>query len=204
MEERQKALRPLVTKFQETKDAAIFNGILARVDNLILYTIHKYVRCRRYLWHVNKQELYHAAIIGVYRAVLTARDCEDGGKITARIIAYIKSNIRLHFGYYQKEYEWISMDTKFAKYMIESRLIQSDEDVYKKLESEFINEKFNKLIADGILTAIEYTALYSRFAEHKNYKDVGAILSCSGVTACKRIHAILSRIRSLVPITEFE
>lgn len=94
MQPRQEVIRKLVTEYQKTKSVASFEGILKRVDDIIVGKILHLQNILPHLKNVNFSDVYQTAIVGVGNAITTARDNENGNIITARIIAYVKAAIK--------------------------------------------------------------------------------------------------------------
>ena len=94
MRPQQEVLPKLVKEYQETGSKKAFEGILKRVDNLIISSLNKYDRYFPYLQRVDFDSKYQTALVGLGKALVSTRPEEDGGKITARILAYIKSELK--------------------------------------------------------------------------------------------------------------
>ena len=94
MRPQREVLRKLITKYQKTESEATFEGILKRVDDIVVRKVHQLRRRFAHLKKLDFEDIYQTAISGVYDAVRTAKDCEDGNKVMARVIAYVTAAIR--------------------------------------------------------------------------------------------------------------
>jgi len=182
-----RVLKELVFKFKKTKDKTIFLKILKRIDNLIVSVVNKFI-ARKFLYQNKEyhQDFYHSAIIGVYRGINTAKESESGRVLQARLIAYMKAEIR-NFCDNPKEKKII--------FDIYKDTIVSGETVYEDLERELLRERYSKLILDNIITLDEFNLLCIKFVKHTKMKDIMKITYHSDNWIRKKIKSILRRIR---------
>lgn len=184
-----KMLKKLTFEFRETGDNKIFLKILSRIDNLIVFTVNNYIR-RRPQYH-NKdigQDFYHSAIIGVYRAIGTAKESESGRKLQARYIAYMKAQIR---NFCDNPQEWKIINSVYGS----KDLVVPEETVYRDLETTFLQERFVKLVTDEIITPSELNLIYLKFVEDVKIKTLAEIYGQSAHLIRKQIKSIVKRIR---------
>ncbi|MHA1592385.1 MAG: hypothetical protein ACTSUP_07940 [Candidatus Heimdallarchaeaceae archaeon] len=171
MRPQQEVLRKLVSEYQETHSRSSFEGILKRVDWLVLYVINKLQNQFFYYKNIGFDELYQTAVVGVGEAILTVKKTENGDKIVARIIAYIRAAIKRSF--------------KVPKEI-------SGGGICEKYLSDFSKEELSKMI-DIIdfceieiypyLNEAEQDLLHKRFFESKTYREIAKTADCgkSGV-----------------------
>jgi len=182
-------LKKLVFEFKKTKDKAIFLKILKRIDNLIVSVVNKFVGKRPQFQNKdNYQDFYHSAIVGVYKGISTAKEFESGRILQARLIAYMKAEIR-NFCDNPKE-------RKIVSSIYENKdMIVSGETVYQDLEREFLRERYGKFISDNIITSEEFKLLCMKFVDEMKVKDLVVIVGHSDNWIRKKIKSILRRIR---------
>lgn len=178
-------LKELALEFVETKNPNIFTEIIKKVDRLLLYTIHKARKRRYHLKNVALQDLYHSAIVGLYRALLKVKADEPGSKIITKIVRYVTNEI--------------VKDNKRSK---EKSFALSDEDklvdntlVYKDLEMEFIRERFWKLIDDDVISLEEFEMIVMRFINDMTLEEIAAQFGNSKDTVSKTIENVLHRMK---------
>jgi hypothetical protein len=185
-----KILKQLTFEFKETGDNKIFLKILSRIDNLIVFTVNNYIRRRPQYYNKNiAQDFYHSAIIGVYRAIGTAKESESGRKLQARYIAYMKAQIR---NFCDNPQEWKIINSVYGS----KDLIVPEETVYHDLEVEFLRERFIKLITDDIITPTELNLIYLKFVAGVKMQTLVGIYGKSAHLIRKQIKSIVKRIRT--------
>ena len=185
-----KILKQLTFEFKETGDNKVFLKIMARIDNLIVYTVNNYIRRRPQFHNKNiAQDFYHSAIIGVYRAIGTAKESESGRKLQARYIAYMKAQIR---NFCDNPQEWKIINSVYGS----RDLIVREETVYRDLENEFLRDRFIKLITDDIITPSELNLIYLKFVEDTKMQTLVEIYGQSAHLIRKQISSIVRRIKT--------
>lgn len=98
-QDEKKAVQDYALEFQKTHDPVIFERILVRVDNLLLYLVNKFCRICPHLLKEDPDSLYNTAIIGLYRGVETIKSTETPDITIARIIAYVQAEFKKQFPY---------------------------------------------------------------------------------------------------------
>lgn len=91
-------LRDLVTQYQTAEDPVtksnVFKRILMRVDRLLISKATQMQSMRMQLRNIDPQDLYQCAIVGLYRALEGVKNSYTGDNIQARILSYVKEEIR--------------------------------------------------------------------------------------------------------------
>ncbi len=190
MHPRHYVLRRLVAEYQETHSRSSFEGILKRVDDLIIFVVHGLQRKYLHLRKVGFEDLYQTAIIGVIEAVLTVKD-ESGQKIPVRIIAYIKAAIRRTFKYT----EGISGGNVVGGYLSEGTLYEPD--ISRRIELVDLC-----MIGYQCLDTTERDLLYKRFFCSMTYIEIGKELSVSKQVARRRVLKVLEKLRFRLRLRE--
>lgn len=185
MRPQQEVLRRLVTEYQINHDRRVFESILKRVDDLVLVLVYRLKRQFFHLHNVDFSDLYQTAVLGVGEAISTVREEEDGDKITARIIAYIKGAVRRTF----KPVKELSGDGVIESYL---RKTNSFDLEYEKIDMlDFYEVKCEKH-----LTLLEQKLIYERFFKGLTYKQLAEKFDCAKSTVHSKIIKILEKIRN--------
>jgi RNA polymerase sigma factor (sigma-70 family) len=173
---RRQVVRELVTEYQKAKDQghkdearAISERILKRVDKMIITSILKILKYRIHLRKVDIQDLYQTGIVGFYKAINTAKD-EDGNKITARIVAYIKSEI--NSTYPHRREKKIPYERRYVGKFFEV----IDDSAYNSVEAGCILEKLADFVSSGELDKIDVSIFLYRFMFGKSYVEIADLL----------------------------
>ncbi|MHA1288431.1 MAG: hypothetical protein ACTSPB_13590 [Candidatus Thorarchaeota archaeon] len=175
-------LKELALKYQEDRDGETFERILCRVDNLLLYVVHTLRRKWSQLQLEDIRDLYQTATIGLYNALLTVRIEETPDKVIARIIAYVKSEIRKGF----------PRPTISSRCGIESF---SSLPVYHQLECECLREVFQSLIDQEIVSDEDFNFLRLRYVYGLPFADIARTTPLHMETVKRRVYDVTNRIR---------
>ena len=182
-------LKKLVFEYKETKDKTIFLKILKRIDNLIVHTVNKYITRRPQFQSMDYyQDFYHSAIVGVYKGIDSAKESESGSKLQARLIAYMKAEIR-NFCENPEEKKII-----LSVYRDKDKVVP-EETVYQSLEQEFLRERYQKLISDNVITLEEIQLLCMKFVDNYKMKALMVKTGHSDNWIRKKIKSIFKRIQ---------
>ena len=178
-------LRKEVTEYQKTRSKIVFGRILKRVDGLVIYVISGLQNQSSYYKSIGFDELYQTAIVGVGEAALTVKEIEDGDKVIARIISYIKAAIRRTFKCPRKI---------LGKGLPKEHLSEMSKESPDKLVDlvDFCQIEVYPYLSDE-----ERDLLHKRFVENKIYREIGKELNCSKAVARLRVLKILKRFRLL-------
>jgi hypothetical protein len=96
-------IRELTTKYQSTNyDPKIFEEILAAVDKLLINQIYKYESKWYYFKNVDKQDAYQTAVCALNDAMKIIKPWDNGHRIIAKIISYIKWRFKQTFYKFSK------------------------------------------------------------------------------------------------------
>jgi len=180
---RQEILRKLVYEYQKTHSREAFEGILKRVDWLVVYVVNNLRRRFFYYGNISFVELYQTAIVGVGEALLSVKKNEDGDKIVARIISYIKAAIKRTF----KPPKEISGGGICEKYLESS----SEEDMSRMID--IID--FCKVEIFNYLNPQEKELLYKRFFKSMTYVEISKTSDCKKGGVRLRVVKILKKLR---------
>ena len=197
-------VKRLALAYRDKEDPTIFKQILILVDELLKNLVKRMIRKKPYLQRMELQDLYHAAVIGLLKAVLKVKEEETGGILVSKIIYCVGDEIS-SWGKAPREKPfssflnvldaeqwppwvmgiWSGGDVKQLYY----------ESTYNDIESSFIRDRFTKLIEEGILSLEDFDLLVMRIVNGMKYKDVAKQLGCSISGASIRVTAILNRLR---------
>ena len=83
-------IKEKILEFKQTKDPALFAMLLLRFDLFAVYVCHKFKRKYIFLANVPLEDLYHTAIIAVYKSFVSMPDDWKVDLILQRVKSYIK------------------------------------------------------------------------------------------------------------------
>jgi len=178
-------LKGLILKYQQTNDREVFSKILIGVDGLIINTIIKLKRQRKYLRRVENQELYQVGVVALYSALAKIPETEVTEKIPAWIVAYIKSHVLSTFYYMQKEipigeikFGLVTPPVDYALYMVKS--------------------DYQDIVSSGVITEAEDRLLRDRFFNDRTLKEIANDCGLTDSTISEKILRITSKIQLFI------
>jgi len=178
---KQKIIKDLVTLWKSAENKKFyFEKILKRIDKLIIYKIGILKQQFKQLSNVPNQDLYNTAIFGVYRALDSVKDKDSGATIQARILSYIKEEIRKTFMPHKKEI----VTENIEKWENE---IESKEPEFTNIEYEELQEIVNKLIKNFQLPKEDFDILLDHVLNNTPYKKIAKDLGVHYTTVANRI-----------------
>lgn len=191
--EKLEILKRLCLQYQQTHDKVIFERIIERVDNLIIYVTLSFYYKYRFVEKPDLQDLYQIGILGLYKAVETMREQDDACLVPARIIFYIKSEIIQSYSFERKEKEVV------RSFCVKERCT-SDEENFREMESEDIQKIFSNLISNGIISQKDYNLLIVRFVEEMPIDEIVRTgkYGKHWRTVNRKIQRILGKIRNVI------
>lgn len=96
-------IRELATKYQETNyNPKVFEEILLSVDKLLVDQIYKYESRWYYFKDVDKKDAYQTAVCALDDAMKIIKPWDNGHRIIAKIISYIKWRFKQTFYKFSK------------------------------------------------------------------------------------------------------
>jgi len=165
-----------------------FEKILKRIDKLIIYKIGKLKRQYKQLSAVPNQDLYNTAILGIYRALDSVKDKDSGATIQARILSYIKEEIRKIYMPHKKEIITENIEKWENK-------IESKEPEFTTIEYEELREIVNKLIDNFQLPKEDFDIFIDHYLNRKTYKKIAEELKVHHTTIANRIKNVKNLLR---------
>jgi len=179
---RVEVLQSRIARYRKSKDAKDFEEIIAKTDNLIIYTIRKLKKRRSYLKLIDDLELYQTGIIGLHNAITKMPLDEEAGKIPAWIVSYIAAVLRKTFDYADRERVGLA-DDGFLRTMAVPELC-----VAKQRPPELLCLDYERLVELGRLTDREERIVRFRVLDSWSIKEVAAFehLAISTVSNCFR------------------
>jgi len=188
---RSRAIRELIRQYKQNKSQRIFALILKRVDDLIFTVLFELVKVDTYLLHVELEDLYHTAIIGLHDGIMSFSEDVDYKYTIARIIAYIKCCIRREFKYLRKStYHEVLSPSFVDNERVDNPNIEHTVDFMLTLEvwcKDLVDRK--------VFNNVDLCILRLRFIEGKTYVKIGKAIGCSTQNACVRTKRIMRELR---------
>jgi RNA polymerase sigma factor (sigma-70 family) len=200
---REEVLRDLVTEYQPTRSPIVFEKILMRVDKLLLKTLHMMIKSRPYLATVGAEDIYQTEIVGLYRALDTVLPTEDGGHIVARIIAYIRAEVKKDYPYrhYGKVKLFSEIEDEEGQICCTGQILTSkqkewfegvpDDRVENNAEFSLLFERISELVNSGKLTYEHLGLLKKHFFDGKTTKEIAQEKGCSRQNIEKQLNKVL-------------
>lgn len=197
-------VKRLALIYRGNRDPHVFTQILVVVHELLKNLVMKALRGKPHLRRMEPQDLYHAAILGLYKAILKVEEKETGGILVSRIIFYAGNEI-LSWGRVPRikpfssflnvlnVEEWppwvmgIWSGGKVKQPYYES--------THGGIESKFVRDGFTKLIEEGVLSTEDFDLLVMRVVNGMKYKEIAKQIGCSISGASIRVTAILNKLR---------
>jgi RNA polymerase sigma factor (sigma-70 family) len=205
MNSRESQLKDLAIRFRDSGDSDIFRRILQRISQLLGSIVYNIQRKRPQLKRMEKQDLYHAAIIGLYKAVLKVKEEEIEDYLVNGIIASANHEI-IKWGKNPREKSFSSSFIEdnieewppWAKGVWSGGHVKQfyDEPVYKDLECEFVRDRFKKLIEEGVIEEEDFKILTMRVVENMTYANIAKKVGVSHQGVGRRVKRTLGKIRS--------
>jgi len=177
-----KVVQELALQFQETNDGAVFERILMRVDRLCQWVMHTEVRQWAHLRSEDPQDIYQAALIGLYRGVARIRTDDTPNHAIFKLTAYMRCEIRKEFPQNRNKYGT-------TKEPID------ETSVYRALDSQCLDEVFHSLIKLGIINEMEYNFLCQRFIHKQPWKTIALSAEMNIDCVKQMVYAARNRMR---------
>ncbi len=202
-------LKELALIFKESQNQETFMKIVELVNRLLYKLVHKARRSKPYLKRVDIQDLYSTALLGLFKAVLKVKEDQPGIKLISDIVGYVGNEIakdnkktnKVTFPFSIAEvalqvhlYSNDMPQSQKYLYQIENKLVDS-EPVYKELEMNFLRDRFETLIAEGIISFEEFEMLTMRFVNDMSFEEIAIQMEGSDVNAAAIIESTLNKLR---------
>jgi len=190
-------LKELVFEYKKNKDPKVFETLLGRIDDLIVYVVLKFVHGNPQFNNIELQDFYQSAIVGLYKGIDSAIEKESGAILQARLIAYIKSEM---LAFCRK----LNEKPAFVEFYKSKDTVVPEESVYRDIESEFLAKRYQKLIDNKVISSEEYRLLILRYADRMKIKDIAVEIKRSTSFVRRRLRDSLNRIRYTLRRKGFE
>jgi len=196
---RSNILRELVTEYksyeesEQSKRNVVFSRILCRLDKLLISRVLKLKRIRRGLWHVDAQDLYQTAIVGLYRGINSAKDCDNGNRIQARILSYVNEEVRKT--YLGRKRIMVTIDPQVISSM------ELCECVEFQIEGSEIIAKVLEMVEKQEVSRADFNMLIENSVNGKSYSEIGRKLGLHYTTVSKRIKKLREIILEKLKLT---
>ena len=178
-------LRKYILEYQITQDPELFKKILYRTDDLVLYVVHRCLNRCPHLKMEDPDSVYQTGLVGLYKGVVKVLEHESPDKVIARLIAYMKCEIKSNFPYK------VLPET----YALNLKKYELGESVYSDLEFEFVDEFLTGLVEKKMVTQLELDLVRLRYRDEISCTNLAAKFQISEATVRVRISNALGRIR---------
>jgi hypothetical protein len=179
-------LKDYILEYQISQDPDKFKQILARVDNLVLSTVHHCIKKCPHLELEDPEAIYQTALVGLYKAVVKVPSWEDPDHVIARLVAYMRQEIRSNFPYRVLPEQYFNSQNQCVP----------EETVYEDLDYEMILELLGKLVEEEIITRLELDLITTRYRDGIPCSVLASSHDLSEATIRSKINDGLIRIRS--------
>lgn len=191
-EYKHKILKDFVTLWKSGENKEFyFKKILERIDKLIVYKVGKLTLQYAVLLNVESQDLYNTAILGVYRALDSVKDTDDGARIQARILSYIKEEIRKTYMQHRKEIVTNSLTGKEDN-------MASKEPEFTSLECDELKDTVNELIANFKMPKEDFEIFVEHTINNVSYKEIAKKLRIHYTTVANRIKKVKKLLKETI------
>jgi DNA-directed RNA polymerase specialized sigma24 family protein len=198
---RHEVLKSLAMEWQAetdtTKKDMVFKKILVRVDKLLVHIANKLKGYRRELQDVDDQELYQTAILGLYRGIASVKPNDPGRRVVARIISYVKEEIRKNFLVQRGPKNRISLDE--MTFEVEAKTQTS---VTSAMEVEEISSAIQKLVDTYVLPQGDVDMFLKHTIEGVPFNALAKGAGIHETTAARRVHSVRNEIRKFLGETD--
>ena len=192
--EKLERIRDLALLYQKTRDQETFQRIIERIDNLIIYAILPFYYRYNFIGRPDLQDLYQTGLVGVYKMVEKVREEDEVAFIPLKVITYVRNEIAQSYTLKEKE-----RDAVKKSFCVKENYV-SNEDVFKKMESEDIQKVFGNLISNGVISQEDFDLLVDRFVEEMSINEIVRTRKYGKhwSTINKRIQKVLGKIRNVI------
>jgi len=198
----QQKLKELALQYQSSKDPTIFKKILLRMDRLLL-SIARRAIIKKSIKKEVEQDVYHATVLGLYKAILKVQEDEPENILVSKIIFYANSEINSwNKEPKEKSFSSLSIEGDMEEWPPWTRGVWSGGEVKKfysdpnldNLERESIWVRLGKLVEEEVLTAEEYDLIVMKFVKNMSYKNISVKMRCREETISRKIQKVLNRL----------
>lgn len=199
----ERVLRELAIEYQKDKSPIVFEKILIRVEKLLLKMVHKSVKIWPHLEQVDMQDLYHSAILGLPKALLSYKHTESGAKLIQRICAYVKSEIFWSNKLTNKGdpfYSFVALEDilPFEPDFKYDKRIQTSEDIEEAVEISLFLDEIKMMLVSGVLNFEDWNLLALVYCEGKSEREIGELIGVNQSSAHQRLVLIKCKIKKWV------
>lgn len=197
-------IKELALEYKDSKSSSIFREILIWTEKLLTGIISRAVRKKPYLEKLEEQDCYHAAILGLHKAILKVKEEEPSGILISRIIFYVDSEVTC-WGKPSREKPLSSLDIldeeEWPPWVMgiwsggKAKQFYN-EPIYKNLESEFVRDIFKKLIEEKVISFKDFELLIMREVNEMTYEEIAEQVGYSTTGIRRKIKMILDKLRS--------
>ena len=188
-------LKGIINKYQNSDSEVYLQQILERIDNLILVTIVKERKWRPYLKDVPYKDLYHYGIIGAITGIKSIPKQEEIRYIPARVVAYIKAQLRKSYKHHLREVTNL-MDDDENNPIIPVRTAQ-DHQEQSIIEARDVKHTIDNLYRNGKVSDFDMWIINRRFYDGLKFREIAALLTIPLPTAWHKYSNTLTKIRGL-------
>lgn len=183
-------IKDLVMQYQKNPTPELFERILKRVDNLVLKTVNIARSLCPHLLAEDPDDLYQTAIMGLYPAITTTKEDEDPYYVVARLIAYMKCELK-------KGYPYKVLAPGFLE---EQEEFTSDDDIFKNLNYENLLEILNKFVEENLVSSDELDFIKMRYMQDMSCEEISKVSGISTGTVREKIEKAILRIQHQIRI----
>jgi len=178
-------IKERILEFKQTRDPETFGLLLLRFDKFALYLCWKFQRKYTFLYDIPLEDLYHTAILGVYKSLISMPDNWRVELLLQRIKSYIR----------QEFFNWFN-----DKVALKSRNLETYDLDYREAEAaQDLEDKVNcSMILVG-LSEEDRVLIIRKVMENRAYEELRQQYGfVSKQALSKRVCKILKKIRSTV------
>ncbi len=180
---RSEILRDLVTEYRSESDRdkkrIVLEKILLRLDRLLIKRVTELKRRKKQLALIDMQDLYHTSIVGLHRAILSAKEYDSGDTIQARILSYVNEEVRKTFLGKKREMNTVDPSV-ITNYMVSYKHKNNIE------TTEIIN-KLWEMVDNGLVNRDDVNMLIDNSINGKSFSKISRERKIHYTTVSNRI-----------------
>lgn len=194
---RHEILAGLFEEYRQNRDGISFAKILKRVDLLLLRTIHRYTAYRPHLEKVSFWDLYQTSVVGLGRAILSGKPTEAPEKTTARIVSYVKGELKKTYPLDTRHRfcTFKPLGDTLPDYKPWTQGQQDSRAVEDGTELSMLRDKYKQMMSEGLVSEEEFDLFVRRFGWGWSCPKIATDVGCTPENIQWRTNKVMRIVR---------
>lgn len=185
-------LKELSDEYRKTRNNATFEQIIVRVDRLLIRTINRMCAYNKTVKNADRQELYHTAILGLYRALMATPINYNGERLCQQIVSYVMAEIRKEYIVPAKQRARdIPLDTE----NLPEEIVTSGDDTFTNVEVSLLKDELDGLVERGLLRRQDVDLIYDYYGNGLTYSQLSDKYHSNKSNMARRVKSIVLIVR---------